>query len=144
MVSIRYFRIRTQDVLQRKNIRFKSNWIHYKKRFCKYWWRMLETKYVGDKLLASEKISLRRYFVTNVFCFLKPFYDHGDSLWSMTSWCCWLEVGNNFRILVWEFRSWLHRLHRCWWRMLETKRVGDNFKILVTVLAILVTNIFHL
>ena len=24
-------------------------------------------------------------------------------------------------------------LHRCWWRMLETKCVGDNFKMLVTV-----------
>ena len=24
------------------------------------------------------------------------------------------------------------RLHRCWWRMLETKCVGDNFKILVS------------
>ena len=32
-------------------------------------------------------------------------------------------------------------LHRCWWRMLKTKCVGDNFVMLVTVLAILVTNI---
>ena len=35
-------------------------------------------------------------------------------------------------------------LHRCWWRMLETKYVGDNYKMLVTVLAILVTNIHYL
>ena len=35
-------------------------------------------------------------------------------------------------------------LHRCWWRMLETKCVGDNYKMLVTVLAILVTNIHYL
>ena len=35
------------------------------------------------------------------------------------------------------------RLHRCWWRMLETKCVGDNYKILVTVLTILVTNIYY-
>ena len=27
-------------------------------------------------------------------------------------------------------------LHRCWWRMLETKCVNDNYKMLVTVLAI--------
>ena len=34
-----------------------------------------------------------------------------------------------------------YRLHRCWWRMLKTKCVGDNFEILVTVLAVFVTNI---
>ena len=33
------------------------------------------------------------------------------------------------------------RLHRCWWRMLETKCVGDNFKMLVMIL---VTNILYL
>ena len=38
----------------------------------------------------------------------------------------------------------LLRLHRCWWRMLETKCVGDNFEMLVTVLAVFVTNIFYL
>ena len=27
-------------------------------------------------------------------------------------------------------------LHRCWWRMLKTKCVNDNYKMLVTVLAI--------
>ena len=35
-------------------------------------------------------------------------------------------------------------LHRCRWRILATKRVGDNFKMLVTVLAIFVTNIHYL
>ena len=34
--------------------------------------------------------------------------------------------------------SWLHR---CWRRMLETKRVDDNSKVLVTILVILITNI---
>ena len=32
----------------------------------------------------------------------------------------------------WGLRQGIHRLHRCWWRMLETKSVGDNFEILVT------------
>ena len=36
------------------------------------------------------------------------------------------------------------RLHRCWWHMLETKCVGDNFEMLLTVLAIMVTNINYL
>ena len=36
------------------------------------------------------------------------------------------------------------RLHRCWWRMLETKYVGDNFEMLVTVLAVFVTNILYI
>ena len=35
-------------------------------------------------------------------------------------------------------------LHRCWWRILESKCFGDNFKIFRTVLVILVTNIHHL
>ena len=41
------------------------------------------------------------------------------------------EVGNN-------------RFHRCWWWMFETECVGDNYKMLVTVLAILVTKIHYL
>ena len=36
------------------------------------------------------------------------------------------------------------RLHRCWWRMLETKCVGDSFEMLMTVLAILVIYILYL
>ena len=43
----------------------------------------------------------------------------------------------------WFLKShWESGLHRCWWRMLETKCVGDNFEMLVTVLA--VTNILYL
>ena len=34
-------------------------------------------------------------------------------------------------------------LHRCWWGMLEMNCVGDNNKMLVTVLAILITNIHY-
>jgi len=34
--------------------------------------------------------------------------------------------------------------HRYWWRMLVTKWVGYQFKMLVTVWAILVTNILYL
>ena len=36
------------------------------------------------------------------------------------------------------------RLHRYWWRMLETKCFVDNFKMLMTVLVISVTNISKL
>ena len=38
----------------------------------------------------------------------------------------------------------LNWLHRCWWQMLETKCVGDNFEMLVTFLAVFVTNILYL
>ena len=38
----------------------------------------------------------------------------------------------------------LNRLHRLWWRILETKCVGDNFEMLVTVLAVSVNNIRYL
>ena len=34
-------------------------------------------------------------------------------------------------------------LHRCWWRMLETRCVGDNFKMLVTVLVISIISILY-
>ena len=40
--------------------------------------------------------------------------------------------------------NWLKRFHQCWWRMLETKCVGDNYKMLATVSVNLVTSIHHL
>ena len=39
--------------------------------------------------------------------------------------------------------NWEIRLRRCWWRMLETNCIGDNFEMLVTVLTVLVTNILN-
>ena len=42
------------------------------------------------------------------------------------------------KIMHWKW------LHRCWWRMLKTKYVGDNFEMLVTVVADFVTNILYL
>ena len=41
-------------------------------------------------------------------------------------------------------KVWSKELHRCWWRMLETKCVGDNYNMLVTILAILITDIHYL
>ena len=43
-----------------------------------------------------------------------------------------------------ETEAGFKRLHQCWWRMLETKCVGDNFEMLVTVLAVFVTIILYL
>ena len=37
-------------------------------------------------------------------------------------------------------RGW----HRCWWRILERRCVGDNFEMFVTVLTVFVTNILYL
>ena len=56
------------------------------------------------------------------------------------------------RTLNIEHTSWIHAqifvmlewLHRCRWRMLKTKCVGDKIKMLVTVSAISVTNIHYL
>ena len=46
---------------------------------------------------------------------------------------------------LWD-RTWdgFQRLHRYWRPMLETKYVDDNFEMVVTVLADLVTNILYL
>ena len=46
-------------------------------------------------------------------------------------------------VLIFLNQHMLFRLHRCWWRKLETKCVGDNLRLLVTVLAILTTNILY-
>ena len=55
--------------------------------------------------------------------------------WYCRSWMLLCHV-------LWQGKNlWLHR---CWWRMLTTNCVGDNYKMLVTVLAILVTNIHYL
>ena len=45
---------------------------------------------------------------------------------------------------VWGSYIIYQGLHRCWWRMLETKCVGDTFEMLVTVLVVFVTNILYL
>ena len=44
---------------------------------------------------------------------------------------------NNHLTYLILLNNWLHR---CWWRMLETKCVDDNYKTLVTVLAVLNQN----
>jgi len=60
----------------------------------------------------------------------------------------WCKIGSAFWTdrqtpseLVLQPKLWRHR---CWWRMLETKCVGDNLEMLVTVLAIFVSNILFL
>ena len=40
-------------------------------------------------------------------------------------------------------KKWSIGLNRCWWRMLETKCVGDTFEMLAAVLAVFVTNILY-
>ena len=51
-----------------------------------------------------------------------------------TRYYIWIDEIHLFRLIV-RFLRW----HRYWWRMLETKCVGDNFEMFVTVSAILVT-----
>ena len=46
-----------------------------------------------------------------------------------------------FVLAPYHWKTSYIRLHRYWWRMLETKCVGGNFKMLMTVLAFLITNI---
>ena len=57
-------------------------------------------------------------------------------------------VDFNGKVLVFKSHLFLSTgnlgLHRGWRRMLETKYVGDNFEMLVTVLPDFVTNILYL
>ena len=59
----------------------------------------------------------------------------------------WLSLSFENITQVKIFNAILLRLNTVelhyWWRMLETECVGDNFKMLVTVKAILVTNVLY-
>ena len=53
----------------------------------------------------------------------------------------------SFEIQIWDqtlYFTDIFWLHRCRWRMLETKCVDDNFEMLVTVLVVFVTSILYL
>ena len=54
-----------------------------------------------------------------------------------------LNLKSTLVIKIWN-NNHKFRLHRYWWRMLDTKCVGDNFEMLVTVLPVFVTNILYL
>ena len=57
----------------------------------------------------------------------------------------WTKIETAYKYVTWLNLNWTKKwLHRCWWRMLETKCVGDNFEMLVTVFAVFVTNILYL
>ena len=70
-----------------------------------------------------------------------------NRLWATTGLSAFWKM-----LFRWSFISYMrwrkndesYWLHRCWWRMLETKCVGDNLMMLVTVLAISVTKILYL
>ena len=57
---------------------------------------------------------------------------------------CPVSVGSVPNIHVVKSALIIRWQYWCWWRMLETKCVGDNFKMLVTVFTVVVTNILYL
>ena len=87
------------------------------------------------KVIEPRK-SLAKLFVTLVIVISIPIIIHAATQSCMQHL---LEMG------LWG-RTWdgFQRLRRCWRRMLETKYVGDNFEMLVTVSADFVTNILYL
>ena len=49
------------------------------------------------------------------------------SIWDWQWWHHWKGLH-----LIQGFKNWKNE-NRCWWRMLETKKVGDNFRMTVTI-----------
>ena len=97
--------------------------------------KMLATRYVTKFVILSPKINWKL-----IQMYRRASSTGFPSLITIFSAPNYLDVYNNkAAILVSSLQ-----LHQCWWRMLETNCVGDNFRILVTVLAILITNIHFL
>ena len=72
-------------------------------------------------------------------CFIFPRNNHRNIFYRCT------KIRQSYRAVNLPNYIWSStRLHRCWWRMLESKCVGVKFKVLVTVLTILVRNNHYL
>ena len=57
--------------------------------------------------------------------------------WLKMEYSKWIQVMSKVRQPHWlkgaqQLFAEIYRLHRCWWRMLETECVGDNFQMLMT------------
>ena len=86
-----------------------------------------------ERLHNSNQLKIRPFdWTTSLnlrwqWCWWQRYIDY---LMMVNDLSCWWQnqyVGDFFRCI-----TSVTRLHRCWWRMLETKCVGDKFKILVT------------
>ena len=86
---------------------------------------MTNRDYFWDILKNSHRRLLWNYFAIvnkNVY--------FGDGFWT--------DFWRIFLLITVLLQNWLHQ---CWWRILEMKCVSYNFKMLVTILVISVTNI---
>ena len=75
-------------------------------------------------------------YITNIL--LKLYYIIWWPLWNELI-LVHLETWNGLRNITFNLETSLklqNRWNRYWWRMVKTKCVGDNYKILVTILAI--------
>ena len=69
-----------------------------------------------------------------------------DMVWSFKiSYCDISALGYAYALKIGSNRKWWRILetNRNWWRILETKYIGDKFEMLVTVLAVFVSNILY-
>ena len=102
------------------------------------------------KMTPNDLLALKIWVLTEphrntepkfrIFVELERKSDLSGNLASYGPWVIWFVV-------------WVHELHsprimtkfvrwyRCWWRMLAAKSIRDHYEMLVTVLAITVTNI---
>ena len=82
---------------------------------------------------------------TGSYCWITLFFDWKFKKW-FSNWCRWPTFVLTYEICIskskflgkitWNrfFRNLLSRLHRCRWRLMDTKCVGDKFEMLVMAL----------
>ena len=107
----------------------------------KYWRHVISVKNLSKLSNPTNSIQTIWYLGNKFYSFtfiLLDFWNFDLDQYTLPSMFHILTMLNNY-----------FRLHRCWWRMLETKYVSDNFEMLVTVLPkpfwpVFVTNILYL
>ena len=105
----------------------------------------IKFKIYEDRIAYSESILTRlhskKLILYGPYHFIKI---HGTFLTNPKKITLWVESGRSLKSERFTHKLingyWKYQLHRCWRRMLETKLVGDNFKMLVIVSTILATN----
>ena len=93
----------------------------------------------NSKLTFTSKIPLLIQFQITQRCILIQLHSESGSKTRIRITRSKIAI---FRWIL-NYSKSISMLYRCWWRMLESKCVGDNYKILVTVFVILGSNIHY-
>ena len=125
-------------VFPRKTPKFWNLFFHISKRLQHYPQSILSLFYVVKSLILGTALPRHR----------EPNFKIRREMKLSTSILKIEKMNRNFisqqYLLKIKQSKHVYSLHRCWWRMMETKFVGDNKKMLMMVLAVFVTSIDYL